>query len=199
MLTKPDSIKQGDLGASGEPQLSRKAAAAPVVVTPCSHYTDEHVVTVPPSYNGQTQYGTFNCGYTPAQLRSAYGLDGLSKQGINGSGQTVAIIDAYASPTILKDVNTYSAANGEPGLTNSSYQQLVPKPSEFTDQALCQVPERMAGRADARRRVRSRVAPGAAHPLRRRHELRRRTGCRDVQDPRQQARHHREQQLRQRG
>ena len=35
----------------------------------------------------------------------------------NGAGQTVAIIDAYASPTIVGDVNTYSAALGEPGLT----------------------------------------------------------------------------------
>ncbi|WP_223694170.1 S53 family peptidase [Leifsonia poae] len=140
MLTRPDSIRQGDLGASSTPQISRKAAAAPVVSTPCSHYSGEHVVTVPPSYNGQTQYGTYNCGYTPSQLRSAYGLSSLTKSGVNGSGQTVAIIDAYASPSIVKDVNTYSAANGEPGLTNSSYQQLVPKPSEFTDQAICQYP-----------------------------------------------------------
>jgi subtilase family serine protease len=161
MLTKPDSIKQGDLGASGDPQLSRKAAAAPVVDTPCSHYTGEHVVTVPPSYNGQTQYSTFNCGYTPAQLRSAYGLDGLSKQGINGSGQTVAIIDAYASPSILNDVNTYSAANGEPGLTNSSYQQLVPKPSEFTDQAACQFPSGWQGEQTLDVESVHGVAPGA--------------------------------------
>jgi subtilase family serine protease len=161
MLTKPDSIKQGDLGASGVPQLSRKAAAAPVVVTPCSHYTGEHVVTVPASYDGQTQYSTFNCGYTPAQLRSAYGLDGLSKQGVDGSGQTVAIIDAYASPSILNDVNTYSAANGEPGLTNSSYQQLVPKPSEFTDQAACQFPSGWQGEQTLDVESVHGVAPGA--------------------------------------
>ncbi|WP_431279473.1 S53 family peptidase [Leifsonia poae] len=161
MLTKPDSIKQGDLGASGEPQLSRKAAAAPVIVTPCSHYSGEHTVTVPPAYNGQTQYSTFNCGYTPKQLRSAYGLDTLSKQGINGSGQTIAIIDAYASPSILSDVNTYSAANGEPGLTNSTYQQLVPKPSDFTDQALCQYPSGWQGEQTLDVESAHGIAPGA--------------------------------------
>ncbi|MFF1573427.1 protease pro-enzyme activation domain-containing protein [Leifsonia sp. NPDC058292] len=161
-LTKPDSIQQGDLGASGEPQVSRKSvAAAPVVATPCSHYTGEHVVTVPPSYNGQTQYSTFNCGYTPSQLRSAYGLSDLNKKGVNGSGQTVAIIDAYASPSILKDVNTYSAANGEPGLTNSSYQQLVPKPSEFTDQELCQYPSGWQGEQTLDVESVHGIAPGA--------------------------------------
>lgn len=161
-LTKPNSIKQGDLGASNEPQVSRKSVAAtPVVETPCSHYTGEHVVTVPPSYNGQTQYSTFNCGYTPSQLRSAYGLSDLNKKGVNGSGQTVAIIDAYASPSILKDVNTYSAANGEPGLTNSSYQQLVPKPSDFTDQELCQYPSGWQGEQTLDVESVHGVAPGA--------------------------------------
>lgn len=160
-LTKPDSIKQGDLGPSATPQLSRKAAAAPVVDTPCSHYTNEHVVTVPPSYNGQTQYGTFNCGYTPAQLRSAYGLDALNKRGVNGSGQTVAIIDAYASPSIVNDVNSYSQQYGEPGLNNSNYQQLVPKPSEFTDQELCQQPSGWQGEQTLDVESVHGIAPGA--------------------------------------
>ncbi|MDQ1609802.1 MAG: hypothetical protein QOE16_2534 [Microbacteriaceae bacterium] len=160
-LTKPNSITQGDLGASGDPQPSRKAAAPPVVTTPCSHYTGENIVTVPPSYNGQTQYGTYNCGYTPAQLRSAYGLSDLSAKGVNGSGQTIAIIDAYASPSILQDVNTYSAANGEPGLTTSSYQQLVPQPSEFTDQAACQYPSGWQGEQTLDVESAHGIAPGA--------------------------------------
>lgn len=140
LLTRPDSIQQGDIGASATPQITRKAAAAPVIQTPCSHYIGENTVTVPPAYNGQTTYSTYNCGYTPQQLRSAYGLTDLSKRGVNGSGQTVAIIDAYASPTILKDANSLAQQNGEPGLTMSSYQQLVPAPSQFTDQELCQQP-----------------------------------------------------------
>jgi subtilase family serine protease len=39
-------------------------------------------------------------GHTPDQIKGAYGISGF-----DGAGQTVAIIDAYASPTILKDVN----------------------------------------------------------------------------------------------
>lgn len=160
-LTRPDSIKQGDLGPSGAPQVARKAAAAPVIQTPCSHYYGEHTVTVPPAYNGNTQYSTYNCGYTPQQLRSAYGLNDLGKRGINGSGQTVAIIDAYASPTIVKDVNSYSQQNGEPGLTNSSYQQLVPSPSEFVDQELCQYPSGWQGEQTLDVESVHAVAPGA--------------------------------------
>ncbi|WP_241704013.1 S53 family peptidase [Leifsonia shinshuensis] len=140
-MTRPNSIKQGDVPASAAPQVQRKSAAvAPVITTPCSHYIGENTVTVPAAYNGQTTYPTYNCGYTPQQMRSAYGLTDLTKRGVNGSGQTVAIIDAYASPTIVKDANSLAAQNGEPPLTNSSYQQLVPSPSEFTDQAACQYP-----------------------------------------------------------
>src|SRR5258708_24161319 len=40
----------------------------------------------------------------------AYGL----RAGLDGRGQTVAVIDAYASPTIEQDVNTWSSARGLP-------------------------------------------------------------------------------------
>jgi subtilase family serine protease len=42
-------------------------------------------------------------GYTPTQVKGAYGMSGY-----DGTGQTVAVIDAYASPTILADVNQWS-------------------------------------------------------------------------------------------
>jgi subtilase family serine protease len=45
------------------------------------------------------------CGYMPAQIRGAYGVTGTG----DGSGQAVAIIDAYASPTIQQDLDKWSA------------------------------------------------------------------------------------------
>jgi subtilase family serine protease len=48
-------------------------------------------------------------GHTPTQVKGAYGISGYT-----GTGQTVAIIDAYASPTILSDVNTWSTNRGIP-------------------------------------------------------------------------------------
>lgn len=140
-LTRPDSIKQGDIPSDGVQTFGRQATAAPVVTTPCSNYIGEHIVTVPAAYNGQTQYSTYNCGYTPAQLRSAYGIS----RSQTGAGQTVAIIDAYASPSIVSDVNTYSASLGEPRLTTGQYRQIVPAPAQFVDQEACQEPSGWQG------------------------------------------------------
>jgi len=42
--------------------------------------------------------------YTPAQIRHAYGVDQLAA---TGAGQTIAIVDAYGSPTIQTDLDTF--------------------------------------------------------------------------------------------
>jgi subtilase family serine protease len=60
-------------------------------------------------------------GYTPAQIKGAYGISGY-----DGTGQTVAIIDAYASPTILQDVNQWSTNRGLPTMNGSQFVQVVP-------------------------------------------------------------------------
>ena len=61
-------------------------------------------------------------GHTPDQIKGAYGLSG---SGLDGSGQTVAIIDAYASPTILQDVNQWSVNRGLPTMNPSQLVQVV--------------------------------------------------------------------------
>ena len=42
-------------------------------------------------------------GYGPAQLQGAYSLPSSSA----GSGQTIAIVDAYNDPAAVSDINTY--------------------------------------------------------------------------------------------
>jgi subtilase family serine protease len=61
-------------------------------------------------------------GYTPAQIKGTYGIPNT----YDGTGQTVAIIDAYASPTILQDVNQWSTNRGLPTMTNGQFTQVVP-------------------------------------------------------------------------
>ena len=61
-------------------------------------------------------------GNTPAQIKGAYGISSA----YDGSGQTVAVIDAYASPTILADVNHWSVNRGLPPLSPSQFSQVVP-------------------------------------------------------------------------
>ncbi|HET6643678.1 MAG TPA: S53 family peptidase [Gaiellaceae bacterium] len=60
-------------------------------------------------------------GYTPAQIKGTYGISGY-----DGAGQTVAVIDAYASPTILADVNQWSINRGLPTVGPSQFVQVVP-------------------------------------------------------------------------
>jgi subtilase family serine protease len=48
-------------------------------------------------------------GYTPAQLQAAYGVSPLLARGINGSGQTIAIVDPFGSPTIRHDLTVFDS------------------------------------------------------------------------------------------
>src|SRR5438045_1349340 len=55
---------------------------------------------------------------TPSQIRHAFGLDQVMFGSIvgDGSGQTIAIIDAYHYPTALSDLQQFDAALGLPDL-----------------------------------------------------------------------------------
>jgi subtilase family serine protease len=53
-------------------------------------------------------------GYKPAQIRHAYGIDLLAN---GGAGQTIAIVDAYGSPTAQNDLNVFSTTFGLPQTT----------------------------------------------------------------------------------
>ncbi|KQO62461.1 hypothetical protein ASF23_10725 [Curtobacterium sp. Leaf261] len=147
LQTRPDNVLQGQTPTVQTPThaLQKTTTAAPAAVNyPCSNYTGEHLGTVPQAY-GTTSVPTFNCGYVPSQLRSAYGVDKLAASGVQGQGQKVAIIDAYASPTIIHDTNTYSASHGEPQLTSATFSQKIPASSQFTDEAACQYPSGWQG------------------------------------------------------
>jgi len=48
--------------------------------------------------------------YTPALMRAAYNVP----SGADGAGQTIVIVDAYGSPTVQEDLDTFSAAFGLP-------------------------------------------------------------------------------------
>lgn len=64
---------------------------------------------------GNTEQGTLApCGYQPSEVQTAYRLDKLYRSGLDGRGQTVAIVDAFGSTTIQQDIATFSAAMGLP-------------------------------------------------------------------------------------
>ncbi len=98
---------------------------------PCSTYYGQHEATSKPAAYGKHVPWAI-CGYTPAQLRGAYGLSGSLS---TGKGVTVAIVDAYASPTMPEDANTYAAAVGDPAFGQAQYRQILP--SSYDDASEC--------------------------------------------------------------
>jgi subtilase family serine protease len=78
-------------------------------------------------------------GYTPPDLVSAYKLPAWSQTSTIGSGQTVAIVDAFNDPTAEHDLGVYRAAYGLPPCTvaNGCFRQLNqsgnPSPLPATD------------------------------------------------------------------
>jgi subtilase family serine protease len=81
---------------------------------PCSRYWGQKIDTADSTslyapYTGPLPYDI--CGYKPGQLRGAYGLSHQISTGTNGKGVTIAIVDAYDSPTLLSDAQLYFKLN----------------------------------------------------------------------------------------
>ncbi|MEX0427359.1 protease pro-enzyme activation domain-containing protein [Nocardioides sp. DS6] len=123
-------LDQGSLLKKPADTLPGPPEGARYGVQPCSSYFGQKAATSLPQENGKTQpYAV--CGYGPSQLQSAYGVAPLIKKGIDGRGITVAITDAYASPTILKDANTYAATHGQPRFRRGQFSQITPAPDGY--------------------------------------------------------------------
>jgi subtilase family serine protease len=60
-------------------------------------------------------------GYGPSTFQAAYGLTAASAA--DGSGTTVAVVDAYNDPTAAADLATYRSAAGLPALTSGQFTQ----------------------------------------------------------------------------
>ena len=54
------------------------------------------------------------CGYQPSEMQAAYNLTPLYRAGLDGTGETIAITDAYGSTTVQTDLATFSAVMGLP-------------------------------------------------------------------------------------
>lgn len=61
--------------------------------------------------------------YQPSQIQAAYGLSPLLKRGINGSGRTIVIVDAYGNPYITTDLSQFDSTFGLPA---PNFSQIAP-------------------------------------------------------------------------
>jgi len=133
--------------------------AAFVSAQPCSNYWGEKqaVGFTNPYGAGTLPYAP--CGYTPAQIKGAYGL---GSTGLDGSGETVAIIDAYAAPTIVSDVNQWSINRGLPTMTANQFTQVVaPGTYHHPERGLKQDPQGWYGEETLDVEAVHGMAPGA--------------------------------------
>ncbi|MBP5940051.1 S53 family peptidase [Streptomyces acidiscabies] len=85
-----------------------------------SYYGSNIAKTLPDAYGTKIPYAVQ--GYTGKQLRAAYGAGKYT-----GKGVRVAITDAYASPTIAFDAQTYAKAHGDAKWKTGQLTQVLPK------------------------------------------------------------------------
>jgi subtilase family serine protease len=103
--------------------------------TPCSaYYGQKAASSFPQVLADPLTYAP--CGYKPAQVRGAYGIDQALGAGYDGRGTTVAVVDAYASQTIVADGQTYAKRNDrQHPLRRYQFSQILP--TTYTNVDLC--------------------------------------------------------------
>jgi subtilase family serine protease len=140
-LATPNHLTGADRTTTQSAQTTKKGASeipqpegfrnAP----PCSSFYGQLTDTTDPAYGGgyvePLPYAL--CGYVPAQLQGAYGLTPQIASGIDGEGVRVAIVDAYAAPTLFADAQHYSELNqGTQVLGSGQFEELLsPKFNEI--------------------------------------------------------------------
>jgi subtilase family serine protease len=72
---------------------------------------------------------TGTVAYSPAQIRTAYGMGGL---GLDGTGQTIAIVVAYDDPSIYQSLDAFDSQFGVAATGNSLYEQYGPASAFLT-------------------------------------------------------------------
>jgi hypothetical protein len=85
------------------PPAPRHAACQSVIVPPAAKLASLSASSVSP-----TTAGVDGSGLTPSELQSAYKLPSSTA----GTGQTVAVVDAYDDPSAASDLATYRSAYG---------------------------------------------------------------------------------------
>ncbi|NUR25723.1 MAG: S8 family serine peptidase [Catenulispora sp.] len=106
----------------------------------CSGFFGERPArNVPDAFGGRNPLAV--CGYLPEQLRFAYGV---TQAHLRGAGVTVAVVGAYASPTMLADANRYAMNHGERLLTPTQYREVLPPSYNHLTDDVCEAPSAWA-------------------------------------------------------
>jgi subtilase family serine protease len=112
-LSTPREMRSRNVTVGGLASPIVDGADPDATASACAQYFGALTDTTDPTYIDGT-LPIVPCGYTPPQLRHAYGFDDAVANGVDGTGVKVAIVDAFLSPTLLQDAQTY-ATNHDPG------------------------------------------------------------------------------------
>ena len=139
---QPYVLRQMQFSTGKPVQLSLAAAASPASVFTDNCFKQKQVFTLSHFIpGGKTQAAnltgpqyvqtgsapaTATCGYTAAEISAHYGLSAVYQSGDQGQGQTIVLIDAYGSPTIQTDANSFSKMMGLPALDASNFSVVYP-------------------------------------------------------------------------
>ncbi|OON71379.1 S53 family peptidase [Streptomyces tsukubensis] len=134
----PDSLRGAVLTVTGLDNAPHKAQHDETLPPPdgvfrnagpfSSYFGEKADKKLPSAYGKKAPYAVK--GYTGKQLRAAYG----AKKKQTGKGVTVAITDAYASPTIAKDAAEYAKRNGDQKYRKGQLTQVLPDDYNRTEE-----------------------------------------------------------------
>ena len=115
----PSSTGSPDVpGSNNGHRVNLGPPAGFVNAGPCSMFYGEKTASSLPAFKGKKlPYAV--CGYTGKQLRDAYGV---TSSGLTGKGQSIAITDAFTSPWLEKDANTYSTRHRDQPFRHGQFQ-----------------------------------------------------------------------------
>ena len=128
----PLSLAQYVLGLTGldnaapslslmrQPRARGRTAGQPSA--PCSQYYGQHHVSGLPKQFGRTSFPTQICGYQPAQMRGAYGVDMRN----DGHGQTVSVVELGLTPDMFLTLQDYAKAG----------HFIAPSPQRYSELSL---------------------------------------------------------------
>src|SRR3984957_16532696 len=106
---------------AGDPPSHTQNAKVKSAMHPSSVRSPDVLTDTVPGPN----YGLFRCQvglapgencYDPYQMRHAYAVDNLLNAGFTGAGKTIVIVDAFQSPNIVLELNTYNSFYGLPSM-----------------------------------------------------------------------------------
>ena len=86
------------------------------------------------TYTPFLSYQPYQSGqpYMPSQIAKAYSMQGAYRMGINGSNETIAIIDAFGDPAIQFDVRAFDYMYNVPGPLKLNVVYLNNTPNPFS-------------------------------------------------------------------